>query len=440
LSKPETFSTMTSEQREAIGLLGIGTFLEYFDLMLYVHMAVLLNEIFFPKTDPFTSSLLSAFAFCSTYVLRPFGALIFGYIGDTIGRKATVIITTILMSISCCIMAILPTYDQIGIYAAWIVTGCRMAQGLCTMGEVIGANVYITEITKPPLQYVSVSLMAIFGSLGGVFSLATAALVTSNGFDWRNAFWIGSGIAIIGAVARTRLRETKDFADAKYRVEQNIKLAGEDPNILNKRSMWRESLDVKTALALFFMECSWPVCFYIAYIHCGNILKFDLGVSSSGVIQNNFILSIIQLFAWLVAVLASYRIYPLNILKFKFIVFCPIMVLLPYLLAVTTEQWQILLMQSVIVSLGFMGTPAMSIFYKRLPIFKRFTSAAFAYALSRAFVYILTSFCLVILTEWFGHYGILIIMIPTAIAYFYGLRHFEKIEKRDMDVRLENTN
>ena len=68
-----------SEQKKAVGLLSIGTFLEYFDLMLYIHMAVLLNELFFPKTDPFTASLLSAFAFCSSYVLRPFGALVFGF-------------------------------------------------------------------------------------------------------------------------------------------------------------------------------------------------------------------------------------------------------------------------------------------------------------------------------------------------------------------------
>jgi MHS family proline/betaine transporter-like MFS transporter len=59
---------LNKEQKQAIGLLSVGTFLEYFDLMLYVHMAVLLNELFFPKTDPFTASLLSAFAFCWTSV------------------------------------------------------------------------------------------------------------------------------------------------------------------------------------------------------------------------------------------------------------------------------------------------------------------------------------------------------------------------------------
>ena len=94
LSVANIQTKLTREQREAVGLLSIGTFLEYFDLMLYVHMAVLLNELFFPKTDPFMASLLSAFAFCSTYLLRPFGALIFGWIGDRMGRKFVIITTT----------------------------------------------------------------------------------------------------------------------------------------------------------------------------------------------------------------------------------------------------------------------------------------------------------------------------------------------------------
>lgn len=157
-----------AEQKEAIGLLSIGTFLEYFDVMLYVHMAVLLNELFFPKTDPFTASLLAAFAFCSTYVLRPIGALIFGYIGDNIGRKHTVIITTFMMAISCIVMANLPTYSQVGITASWVITICRIIQGMSSMGEVIGAELYVTEITKPPIQYVSVGIITVFSSIGGM--------------------------------------------------------------------------------------------------------------------------------------------------------------------------------------------------------------------------------------------------------------------------------
>ncbi len=135
------FSSLGRQQKEAIGLLQIGSFLEYFDLLLYVHMAVLLNELFFPKTDPHTAALLAAFAFCSTYVFRAFGALIFGWIGDNIGRKSTVIITSMMMALSCLVMAMIPTYEQIGILAAWMITICRIVQGLSSMGEIIGAEI-----------------------------------------------------------------------------------------------------------------------------------------------------------------------------------------------------------------------------------------------------------------------------------------------------------
>jgi len=179
---------LTREQKEAVGLLSIGTMLEYFDLMLYVHMAVLLNELFFPKTDAHTTALLSAFAFCSSFIFRPFAALLFGWLGDSIGRKATVIITTFLMSISCVIMANLPTYEQIGISAAWLVTLCRMLQGASSMGEVIGAELYLTETIKPPLQYFYVALMVVADKIGIFAALGVAFLVTSFGLNWRLAF------------------------------------------------------------------------------------------------------------------------------------------------------------------------------------------------------------------------------------------------------------
>ncbi|WP_425361442.1 MFS transporter [Candidatus Tisiphia endosymbiont of Ceraclea dissimilis] len=98
---PNRQTSLTKAQKEAVGLLSIGTFLEYFDLMLYIHMASFLNELFFEPTDAKTSSLMMAFAFCSTYIFRPVGAVIFGWLGDNIGRKSTVIITTFMMAASC---------------------------------------------------------------------------------------------------------------------------------------------------------------------------------------------------------------------------------------------------------------------------------------------------------------------------------------------------
>ncbi|XP_022778632.1 uncharacterized protein LOC111320215, partial [Stylophora pistillata] len=213
---------MRREQKEAIGLLQIGTFLEYFDLMIYVHMAVILNELFFPPTDPKTAAVLTAFAFCSTYFLRPFGALIFGYIGDNFGRRPTVIITTTIMACCCMMMANLPTYAEIGITAAITVSVLRIMQGMSSMGEIMGAKIYITEIVKPPLQYPMVESITLVSTLGAVAALGVAMLSTQIMFNWRLVFWFGVIIALVGLFARTKLRETPEYADAKIKMRRAI--------------------------------------------------------------------------------------------------------------------------------------------------------------------------------------------------------------------------
>jgi MFS family permease len=292
------FSSLKREQKEAIGLLQIGTFLEYFDLMIYIHMAVLLNDLFFPKTDPHTAALLSAFAFCSTYVLRPFGALLFGYIGDNIGRKTTVIITTGMMALSCFIMANLPTYSQIGITAAWAVTICRIIQSISSQSELIGAEIYLTEITKPPTRYVIVSLTSFFSAFGGTMALALATFLTMFSISWRLAFWFGACIALVGSVARTRLRETPDFVDMKRRMKRAIEESShyglEKASELLKKTnpLWKEKINKKTVFAYFFISCGFPACFYLSFMHSANILKNTYGYSPEQIIKQNFIVSI----------------------------------------------------------------------------------------------------------------------------------------------------
>ena len=320
---------LTREQKEAVGLLSVGTFLEYFDLMLYVHMAVLLNELFFPKYDPFTNSLLSAFSFCSVFVLRPFGALIFGYIGDNIGRKATVIITTILMSISCIVMATLPTYEQIGISAAWLVTICRMLQGLSSMGEIVGAEIYLTEFVKPPKQYPMVMLIAIASMLGGTAALGMAFITTSYECNWRIAFWVGPCIAVVGGVARTALKETTDFADAKRRLKSVLSESNIQTEDLNDPIL-QAKVNKQTAIAFFFIQCGWPTCFYFTYVYCGNFLKKSFAFTAEQVIQQNFCVSITGLLGYMMLLYLSYKIHPLKILKFKVIVFVPFALFCPY--------------------------------------------------------------------------------------------------------------
>jgi len=421
--------SLTGKQKEALGLLSLGTFLEYFDLMLYVHMTVLLNELFFPKSNPYTTSLLSAFSFCSTFIFRPFGALIFGWLGDNIGRKSTIVITTFLMALSCVLMANVPTYQQIGLPAAILVTICRIIQGISSMGEVTGANIYMTEITQPPIQYPAVATIGIFGALGGFAALATASLFTFYDFNWRYAFWFGAIVAIVGGFARKTLRETPEFADAKRRVKQSLESINQSIDLLEENIFYNQKINKITALSLFVVECTWPVVFYLAYFYFSKILQDTFNYSPEDVIHQNFILSIVQFFSFFVWSYLSYYIYPIFIINFRLIIFIPFIIVCPWLLYNISSPYELMAIQIFTVAFGFMGLPAMPAFYRHLPIFKRFTYASFMYALSRAVIYIITTFGLVSLTNHLGHWGILIIVMPIGIGFVFALKHFVNLEK-----------
>jgi MHS family proline/betaine transporter-like MFS transporter len=427
--------SLTREQKEAVGLLSIGTLLEYFDLMLYVHMAVLLNELFFPKTDPFTASLLSAFAFCSTFVFRPFGALIFGYMGDTMGRRITVVITTIMMAISCIIMAISPTYAEIGITASVIITLCRIIQGLSSMGEVIGAELYVAETIQKPYRYFYVSIIPTLATTGGMLALAVATFVTQYTFNWRYAFWAGAIIALIGTIARSSLRETRDFVDAKQRLKRNFDLIKSSTNtsIDFSHQLIQEKTNPKTFLALFCIGCSWPVCFYLCYIHCGNILREFYNFSPPDVIQQNFIVSIVHTLSYFVLAFLSLKIHPMRIVKIKILIFTVFSCFLPILLNSHSEALHILLIQLFIVIFSLTSIPASAIFYKCFPVFQRFKCCSFTYALSRAVMHVITSFGMIYIIDRFGNWGILIILIPIIILFTWGILHFCKLEKEQQE-------
>ena len=410
-------SGLTRNQREAVGLLQVGTLLEYFDLMLYVHLAVLLNELFFPKTDAHTASFLSAFAFCSTFVLRPFGAFIFGYIGDHLGRKTTVVLTTMMMSLSCIVMASVPTYAQIGITASWVLTICRIVQGMSSMGEIIGAEIYLTELVKPPIRYTVVGLMDCASSFGTLMALAVATAVFAIKMDWRIAFWIGTLVALIGTVARTALRETPDFINAKHNINDNVE------------TIPQHTLTKKTLLAYFLVQCGSPLCFYFTYIHCGSILKNLFHYTPANIIYHNLIVTIIAFF-WLIFItLLSYRIYPLKIVKITVAISSIVILCIPYLLSNISLPIHLLLIQLFTGALGIYISPAQAVFFNHFPILKRFTCAGFVYALSRALMYIITSFGLVWMTEKHGNLGLLFIFVPVIIGFWFGLLHFEGLEK-----------
>jgi len=413
----EDQQSLTREQKEAVGLLSIGTFLEYFDLMLYVHMAVLLNELFFPKTDAHTAMLITAFSFCSTYLLRPVGALIFGYIGDNIGRKHTVIITTFLMALSSLTMFLLPTYAQIGIAATWIVTICRIVQGMSSMGEIVGAELYLTELTRPPRQYAIVALISVMSTLGLFGALGVATIITKYGFNWRYAFLFGAGIALIGSMARTALRETPEFVDARKRliIKTDLKIS--------------EKINKKVAISYFFLELGYPIWIYVSLIHYGTILKNNFGYNASSVIEHNFLIATISLLTGLLILFLVTKIHPLQIMKIRATIFTIFLPCFIFLLESEMTVLNILLLQLFIKIFNPAAFPSNSIIYKYFPVLKRFSAVSMLYAISRVLMYLVTSFGTIYLTEYFGTYGLLILIIPILVGYFYGLNTFINLEK-----------
>lgn len=427
-------TSLTKEQKEAVGLLSIGTFLEYFDLMLYVHMAVLLNELFFPKYDPFTTSLLSAFSFCSTYLLRPFGALLFGYIGDKIGRKAVVIITTFIMAISCIIIASLPTYAQIGIAASWVVTTCRIVQGMAATAEARGAELYLTECSKPPLQYPLVALITVFSCLGTTAALGIASIFTNtnifqdNEFSWRMAFFVGAGVALIGTIARTGLKEADEFMNKKNKLKNRLNENNIGIENISKE-FTEENSTLLPSIAYFFIQCARPPCFYFIYIYCGDVLKQKFGFTSGQVINQNFLVSMVDLAGVIALVYLSYKVHPFKILKGKLYLFFLSIISFPFIISHTNNPTYILVFQCLAALFVFDHVPAAPIFYKYFPVLKRFTYTSFLSAFAKLLTYFITSFGLVYMMQYLGYWGLFLIFIPVGIAFAVSVSYFQRLEE-----------
>jgi len=416
--KPQEYQTkLTREQKQAVGLLSVGTFLEYFDLMLYIHMAVLLNELFFPKADAHIAQLLSAFAFCSTYLLRPVGAIIFGYIGDTLGRKHTVIITTVMMAISCIVMASLPTYAQIGLTASYTITVCRIVQGISSMGEMVGAQVYLTETIKRPIQYAAVSFASNFTAVGSLAALGVATLATSSlsPLNWRLAFIIGAGIALVGSYARKALRETPEFADARRRL------------VIGKATSTKK-VNIKTIIAYLGIECAYPVWFYIAYVYLSTVLKNKFGLTHHEVITNNLYVVIAGSLSGFYQCILVRTIHPFKILNIKLVV-SYILALAFVLIDYMNSPIQIMILQMCIIIFQTSSFPAMSIFFKHFPVLQRFKCATITNAISRTLMSIVTTFGIIYLVKYCGYFGISIVVFPMLIGYTIALRYFQKLEK-----------
>lgn len=431
-NKIQTFTDLRIGFKKVVLLLSFGTLFEYFDLMLYVHMGSILNELFFGTNDAESTRLLNALGLFLTFGARPLGAYAFGKIGDTYGRVIVMYITTIMMALACAIIAVLPTYEQIGITAGIIMSLCRIVQSLSSVGEVTSCDLYIIETTKPPIQYPLAGISDIFGILGGTLALGVVSLVTMTSFDWRNAFWAGAGIAFIGFYARKTLAETSDFNNIKIRIKlimSEFMVSYKEAERIMYKNTEKKVYRKGVKLALLVIQCVYPLYFHLAYIYCGDLLVILFGYSSVEVVHNNFFLSIVDFLNVILIYFMSYHIKPLKILKIQLFLSTILLISFPFLLNNITEPYHLIILQYLLVILAIHGMPAFPIFYKYIPVYQRFKTVGMQYAWGRAVMFGFTSFCLIYLEKWFGYIGFLPVFVFVLICYTIALFYFDKLEK-----------
>jgi MFS family permease len=215
-------SGMTSEEKFVIFASSLGTVFEWYDFYLYAVLAPFFSAVFFPPGNN-TAALLSAFAtYAAGFLVRPFGALIFGRIGDLVGRKYTFLVTIVVMGASTFLVGLLPTFAQIGWIAPILLVTLRLCQGLALGGEYGGAATYVAEHSRPYERGYSTSFIQTTATLGFFLALIVIGLcrvyMDTKMFaewGWRIPFLVSLILLVFSVYIRLKLNETPIFQRMK---------------------------------------------------------------------------------------------------------------------------------------------------------------------------------------------------------------------------------
>src|ERR1700739_2662146 len=197
----------------------IGSALEYYDFFIYASAAaVVFPQIFFPSADPTVAIVASLATYGVGYVARPIGAFVLGHWGDTHGRKTVLLVCMFLMGFSTMAVGLLPTYQQVGIWAPVLLVILRLIQGFAVAGEISGASSMILEHSPFGRRgyYASFSLQGVQAGqiLAAAIFLPLAAYMPSEAFNswgWRVPFLLSFVVIIAGYIIRREVHETPAF-------------------------------------------------------------------------------------------------------------------------------------------------------------------------------------------------------------------------------------
>jgi MFS family permease len=271
---------MTAEERKVIIASSVGTVFEWYDFYLYGSLAPIIAKQFFSGLDPSAAFIFALLAFAAGFIVRPFGALIFGRLGDMIGRKYTFLITILLMGSSTFIVGMLPSYEKVGVVAPAVLIALRLLQGLALGGEYGGAATYVAEHAPQNKRGAWTSWIQTTATLGLLMSLMII-LVTRNtvgeaafaDWGWRIPFALS--IFLLGASVWIRMSMSESPAFKKMQEDGKLSAAP----LTEALGQWKNLRII--LLSLFGLVAGQAVVWYTGQFYALFFLTSVLKVESS---------------------------------------------------------------------------------------------------------------------------------------------------------------
>ncbi len=261
----------------------VGTMIEWYDFYIYGSLAVFMARNFFPQGNSIVAFLLTLATFATGFAVRPFGAVVFGRVGDLVGRKYAFILTVTIMGLSTTVVGLLPTYESIGVLAPLILVVLRLLQGLALGGEYGRAAIYVAEHAPDGRRGFYTSFIQTTATVGLFASLVVILIVRTSMGDaafaasgWRIPFLLSFFLVAMALYIRWRLRETPLFSA--------LKAAGKTSTSPLKDSLgsgrnWR-----LIALALFGATAGQAVVWYTGQFYAlfflQTVLKVDFATAT----------------------------------------------------------------------------------------------------------------------------------------------------------------
>lgn len=275
--RPDPAGIGKKTRQKVVAASFIGNFVEWFDYAVYGYLAVTITSVFFPESDPTTGLMLTFALFAVSFFVRPLGGFVWGHIGDRVGRREALSWSILIMSAATFCIALIPSYDTIGIWAPILLLIIRVVQGFSASGEYAGASAFLVEYAPANRRGLYAAVVPASTATGLLLGSLLAALLTGmlstedmHDWGWRLPFLLAAPMGLIGRYIRTKLEDSPVFTE----------LAKEDEAIKAPvsslfKNHWRQLVQAVGAVLLN------AVGFYVILSYMPTYLSQELGLEET---------------------------------------------------------------------------------------------------------------------------------------------------------------